>query len=214
MTGTPADSGARRLVLARHGQTDANRRGALDSAPPGGPLTEEGVLQAGRLADALAEEPVVAVYASVAIRAQATAAPIAARHGLTVEVVEGIHEVFVGDLEGRTDPESVRTFFRTFAAWAEGDLDRPMPGGESATDVLDRYRRTVRTLAERHSDGSVVLVSHGAAIRLVAPFLADGVGLELSHRSPLPNTGRVVLEDDPSTPTGWRCVEWTGITLS
>ncbi|HEY0805657.1 MAG TPA: histidine phosphatase family protein, partial [Pseudonocardiaceae bacterium] len=53
-----------RLILARHGQTDANIRMVLDSRPPGPPLTELGHRQADELADLLAVEPVVGVYAS------------------------------------------------------------------------------------------------------------------------------------------------------
>lgn len=204
----------RRLLLVRHGQTEANVVHALDSRPPGGPLTAEGQRQAAELAGELAGEPVVAVYASAALRGQATARPIADRHGLAVEVTPGLQEVFVGDLEGRTDRASFETFIDVFKTWAAGDLDRPMPGGESAAQVMDRFVPAVHKLADRHPDGTVVFVSHGAAIRLVAPFLCDGVNLDQAQYALLPNTGRVVLAEDGTTPTGWRCVEWTGITLS
>jgi hypothetical protein len=92
-----------RLVLARHGQTDANVRRELDSRPPGAPLNELGRAQAEALAQRLADAPVTAVHASRALRAQQTAAPVAAAHGLPVAVVDGVQEVFVGDLEGRSD---------------------------------------------------------------------------------------------------------------
>jgi probable phosphoglycerate mutase len=204
---------ARRLVLARHGQTESNLRMALDSAPPGPPLTEEGSRQAGELGHALATEPVVAVYASTAIRAQQTAKPVADRHGLPVEVVDGIQEVFVGDLEGRNDPEAVQRFFGVFSSWVAGDLEVSMPGGETGTEVIERYHQVLCGLAAQHTDGSVVLVSHGAVIRLVAPTLVGNVTMAQAEHAMLPNTGRVVLEDDPTAPTGWRCVEWTGIEL-
>jgi probable phosphoglycerate mutase len=204
----------RRLILARHGQTDANRRGALDSLPPGGPLTEDGRRQARELAAELSDEPIVAIYASRATRAQQTAAPLAQRHGLTVEVVEGVQEVFVGDLEGHTDAEAIRRFHGVFQAWATGELDTRMPGGESAAEVVERFSATLAKLTDRHPGGTVVVVSHGAAIRLVTPFLAGEVPLARASHTAMPNTGRVVLADEPAAPTGWRCVEWTGITLS
>ena len=40
-----------KIVLVRHGQTPANRLGALDTVRPGLGLTPEGLLQAQRLAD-------------------------------------------------------------------------------------------------------------------------------------------------------------------
>jgi probable phosphoglycerate mutase len=203
-----------RLVLARHGETPSNLRMALDSAPPGPPLTEEGHRQAAELARSLATEPVVAVYASTAVRAQQTAEPVAAAHGLPVEVIDGVQEVFVGELDNRTDEESLRAFFTVFSRWAEGDLGVPMPGGESAEQVIERYHRVLRDVVRgRHSHGVVVVLSHGAAIRLVAPTLATNVSLSRVQHALLPNTGRVVLDDDPASPTGWRCLEWTGLTL-
>jgi broad specificity phosphatase PhoE len=203
-----------RLILARHGQTDANVRVALDSAPPGGPLTEQGRRQAEELADSLATEPVAAVYASVAVRAQQTARPVAERHGLTVEVVEGLQEVFIGDLEGDTDHESVRAFMEVFKGWAAGDLDGSLPGGETGRAAIDRFTAAVDGIRARHTHGSLVVVSHGAMIRLAAPVMAANLRAAASELAQLANTGRVVLDEDDTTPTGWRCVEWTGVLLN
>lgn len=202
-----------RLILVRHGQTESNVRMALDSRPPGPPLNLLGQQQAVEVAESLATEPVVAVYASTATRAQQTAAPVAARHDLPVQVVQGAHEVLVGDLEGRTDRESVVTFFNTFGAWAGGDLGKSMPGGETGQQVRDRFERVIADIRAAHQHGVVVLVSHGGIIRLVAPMLATNVELAVTEYALLPNTGRVVLEDEPGSPAGWRCVEWTGLDL-
>src|SRR5437588_3173485 len=130
-------------MLVRHGQTESNVRRALDSQPPGPPLNLLGQQQAADLAADLADEPIVAVYASVAVRAQQTAEPVAAKHGLAVRVVEGAQEVFVGDLECSTDETSAREFFRVFSAWADGDLTVPMPGGETGQQARDRFQRVV-----------------------------------------------------------------------
>jgi len=201
-----------RLHLVRHGQTPSNVHMALDSKPPGPPLTEEGQRQAAELAAALATEPVVAVYASTAVRAQQTAAPVAAAHGLSVQVVEGVHEVSVGDLEGRNDREALERFFAVYSAWADGRLDVPMPGGETGRQVLDRFTGVVERIYREHQDGVVVLVSHGAAVRLAAHHLAD-VEPELTKHALVPNTGQVVLEADHGSPARWRCLEWTGVRL-
>jgi broad specificity phosphatase PhoE len=203
-----------RLILARHGQTEANVRLALDSAPPGGPLTEQGRRQAEELAESLADEPVVAVCASVALRARQTAEPTARRHGLDVEVVEGLHEIFIGDREGDTDRESVRAFMDVFGHWAHGELDGSMPGGETGRAAVDRFSAAVAELREKYSNGSIVVVSHGAMIRLAAPVLATNLHTAANELALLANTGRVVLDEDDTTPTGWRCVEWTGVLLN
>ena len=201
-----------RLVLARHGQTDANLSLLLDSLPPGPPLNELGRRQADELADVLAVEPVAGVYASTALRAQQTARPIAARHGLTVEVTAGLHEVFMGDLEGTTGEESLMAFLAVAKAWSVGELDRAMPGGESALDAIGRFTDAIAGIQARHSHGVIVAITHGAVLQVAVPALAPNL-MELDERPLVPNTGRIVLDQDETTPTGWRCVSWTGTRL-
>lgn len=202
-----------RLFLVRHGQTPANVRKVLDTRPPGPPLTEEGRAQAAALAADLATEPVAAVYASAATRAQETAAAVATRHGKEVTVLAGVHEVDVGDLEGLTGVAPLTHFHEIYSDWLAGNLGRGIPGGESGQDVLDRFLPVVSRIRERHADGVAVLVSHGAAIRLAAAQLAGNVSEEAANSVLLPNTGRIVLEIDGGEPSGWRCLEWTGITV-
>ena len=199
-----------RLVLARHGQTTANAEGILDTRLPGHPLTEEGHRQAAELADQLAGEPVVAVYASRALRAQQTARPIAARHGLTAQVLDGVHEVAIGTLEGRQQPEDHRRLHEMYRAWHCGDLQAALPGGESGSQVLDRYLTDVATIRAAHSGGTAVLVSHGAATRLAIVALASNVEGEFAEPRYLPNAATVLLEADDD---GWRCLRWDGIEL-
>jgi broad specificity phosphatase PhoE len=189
-----------RLVLARHGRTAANVAHVLDSRPPGAPLDELGMEQAQRLATRLAERPLRAVYASRATRAQQTADRVAAAQGLAVEVVDGVHEVFMGDLEGRSDDAALATFDEVYAAWWRGDLDARLPGGESARDVRDRFLPAVDGIVDGIA-GDVLLVSHGAAIRLAAAALLG----ETAETFYVPNTGLVELRRDRA---GWVLESW------
>jgi broad specificity phosphatase PhoE len=189
-----------RLILARHGRTASNVGKVLDSRPPGAPLDEVGLAQAAALGQRLAVDPVTAVYASPATRAQQTAAPVAAAHGLPVQVIDGVQEVFCGDLEGRADPESREQFDRTYAAWWQGDLDAHLPGGESAHDLRARYVPAVEAITAGARD-TVVLVSHGAAIRLAAAALLN----ETAETLYVPNTGLVILRPEPAD---WVLEHW------
>ncbi|MGH3623763.1 MAG: histidine phosphatase family protein, partial [Sciscionella sp.] len=148
------------------------------------------------------------------LRAKQTAAPIAERLGLSVEVIEGVHEVVVGDLEGLAGEEALRTFFGVFHEWTAGKLDESMPGGESGWQAIERFSAAVRRICDTHSSGTVVVVCHGAIIRLVASWMAANISDELVERKLIPNTGRVVLAVDQATPTGWRCVEWPDVPLT
>jgi len=202
-----------RLVVARHGQTDANVSLVLDSRPPGPPLNESGRQQALTLADELAVAPVVGVYASTAVRAQQTAAPVAARHGLPVEVVEGLHEVFLGDLEGTVGQQYLERFVVVLKAWQAGELDRPMPGGESATQAIARFTAAIADIQQRHAHGVIVVITHGAIVEVAVPRLAPNL-LAFATRPLMPNAGQIVLDQDDTTPTGWRCVVWPGLRLT
>lgn len=199
---------ALRLVLARHGQTESNVHHVLDSRPPGPPLTDEGRRQASALGQRLASEPVVAVYASVAVRARQTAEVIAAPHGLEVVTADGVHEVDVGDFEGRSDRAAMEQFIGVFRAWHAGDVELPVPGGESGQQLLDRFLPAVERIRAGHADGVVVLVSHGAAIRLAARTLASNIDSMFADAHFVPNAGAVVLEVDGA---GWRCLSWDGV---
>jgi broad specificity phosphatase PhoE len=201
---------ALRLVLARHGETTANAQGLLDTRLPGHPLTEQGHRQAADLAQRLADEPVVAVYASRALRARQTAQPIATRHRLATQILGGVHEVFIGDLEGRESPEDHRTLHELYRTWHYGDLEASRPGGESGKQVLDRYLADVAAIRRAHRHGTAVLVSHGAATRLAVVALAANVEGSFAAPRLLPNAATVLLEADG---TGWRCLRWDDIEL-
>ena len=116
----------------------------------------------------------------------------------------------MGDLENRNDDEAVDEFNRIYQLWYEGDLDVAMPGGETALDVLDRYVPVLmdlrmRFLDDHHWTGDIVVVSHGAAIRLVAKTLPGSKAASRSNTTwPTPNA--VVLT--PITDGRWSCVHW------
>jgi broad specificity phosphatase PhoE len=189
-----------RLILARHGQTDSNVHRVLDSRPPGPPLNARGLAQAVALGDRLAVEEIDAVFASTAVRAQQTAAPVAAAHGLPIGVVDGVHEVSCGELEGRADEPARDLFDAVYESWARGELDARLPGGESALDLHARFVPAVDRITSGVA-GTVVLASHGAAIRLAAAAL---LGDHAKSRY-VPNTGLVVLT---RSATGWTLESW------
>jgi broad specificity phosphatase PhoE len=203
----------KRLVFVRHGQSEGNVRGQLDTAPPGTALTELGRRQAAVFAAAWSS-PVGLLVNSVARRAIQTAAEIDAQLGIGAHEVAGIHEVQAGDLEGREDRASVDQFDSIYKQWQHGALDVAMPGGETGQQVLDRYLPVVNQLRLRHLDnhdraGDILVVCHGAAIRLVAAHLA-GVDVDFAVEHHLANAECVVLS--PITDGRWSCVQWGALT--
>ena len=202
-----------RLVLVRHGQSHGNVDRRLDTRPPGAALTDLGREQARAFARDL-PQPAGMITHSVALRAAQTAEAISGELGLDTHELEGIHEVQVGDLEDRNDDDAIASFETVYQRWHKGDLDVPMPGGETGNEVLDRYVPVLTQLRMRYLDDDawhddIVVVSHGAAIRLVSAVLAGVDGsFALDHH--LANTESVVLA--PITDGRWSCVQWSTLT--
>ena len=151
-------TGTRTIVhLLRHGEV-FNPTKVLYGRLPGFRLSEIGEQMAERAAEALADRDVTAVIASPMERAQQTAAPVAARHGLEIQTDGRIIEasskfegkrVSVGDGVLR-QPQAWRYLYNPFTpSW-----------GEAYVDIAARMRLAItdaRKLARGHE---VVLVSH------------------------------------------------------
>jgi broad specificity phosphatase PhoE len=198
-----------RLVLVRHGQSFGNVDRRLDTRPPGSELTPLGRDQARAFARDGLRRPGLLLH-SVATRAAQTAAEISAEVDVPASEVAGIHEVQVGELENRSDDDAVEEFNTIYKRWHEGEREVPLPGGENANQVLDRYVPVLTDLRMRYLDddewtGDIVVVSHGAAIRLTAAVLA-GVESSFVLDHHLNNTEAVVLA--PITDGRWSCVQW------
>ena len=139
------------LLLARHGETDWNRefriQGSSDIE-----LNELGRQQAQFLAQELTDVDLDAIYSSDLSRAQATAAAVAATHGLDVKLDPRLRERSFGSWEGLT-----REDISTFPKGSRHD-------GESDDDVRRRVLAAVEEIATDHPGEQVLIVSHGGAL--------------------------------------------------
>jgi broad specificity phosphatase PhoE len=195
-----------RLLFIRHGQTLDNVNGALGTVIPGPGLTELGLKQASAIPDALASEPIQAVYASTMVRTQTTAEPLARSRGLDVRVIDGIQEIGAGELEGHSDADSIRLYMGTIFSWWT-DRGARIPGGEDGEGFWSRFSGAIDEITRDH-DGTVAIVSHGAAIRTWVCATSQNLDAEFSRSHPLENTAVVVVEGSPTD--GWVTTYWAG----
>jgi broad specificity phosphatase PhoE len=146
------------IVLARHGQTEANRDALLvGRIDP--PLTVLGREQAERLAEALAGSGALRVVASPLLRTVETATRIADALGLTVEIDERIIEMDYGEWDGTPIADVPLDAWR---AWRTDPEFRP-PGGESLRDVS---RRVGAAMGEWLTvDEPIIAVTHVSPIK-------------------------------------------------
>ena len=147
--------------LVRHGQVENPRR-VLYGRLPGYHLSRRGQAQADLLAAHFAGTPLAAVLASPLERAQQTAAPIAAGHGLEVRTDLRLIEtsnIFEG-VAGNVAWYIVR---HPRLWWKLRDLRAPS-WGERNVDMVERVHAVVDAARAEFAGHHVVLVSHQAPI--------------------------------------------------
>ncbi len=161
---------------------------------PGVPLSAEGLAQAAALADALAARPIRAVLSSPVQRAQETAAPIAARHGLPVLTDAGLDEIDFGAWTGMTFDALVSD--PAWDVWNRCRSLAPTPGGETMAAAQARALAAVARARTVVGDGEAVLVGHSDVLKAVLACLL-GTPLDLLQRIELAPASRstVVLWD-------------------
>lgn len=193
----PGD-GATMVALVRHGETEANVEGRWQGITDG-PLTEQGRLQAARLAAAF--DGLDHVYSSHLQRAADTAAALAGSSGVGVTVRHDLYELHFGEWEDLTPAEMRERWPDEWAAIYVHDRDEPRGiTGETAEALGMRISAAVAEIGAAHRGARVAAVTHGGAIRAYA---ADVVGLSFDNRSHLALPGNtevtqvIVGEDGP-----------------
>jgi probable phosphoglycerate mutase len=194
---------ATRIIAIRHGETawnvDARIQRHLDIA-----LNAMGLLQAQRVAQALGDEAVDAIYASDLQRAWQTAAAIAhtTQSPLTPEL--GLRERGFGAYEGKTYAEIESLWPQDSLLWRKRDPLWAPPGGESLQTMRDRVLGTATRLARQHLGGQIVLVAHGGVMDQLYR-LATSQDLQAPRTWQLGNAAinRLLWTPDGFTLVGW-----------
>ena len=155
------------LILLRHGETEWSRTGR-HTGRTDVPLTPKGVADATALAPVVARrvarDPLVAVFASPAQRAQRTAALA----GLRVTRTDpDLWEWDYGGYEGITTAVIHRDR-PGWSLWRDGVIpgDAAHPG-ETVEEVGERVARVLKRAAPLLEVGDVVLVAHGHVLRVL-----------------------------------------------
>ena len=155
-----------RILAVRHGETAWNRdtriQGHTDID-----LNDHGRWQAARLAQALAQEPIAAFYASDLARARETADAVARRHGGAVQTDPRLRERCFGRFEGHTWAELEALHPQEATAWRQRVPDFAPPAGESLLQLQNRVVPAVSELASRHPGEQILIVAHGGVLDIL-----------------------------------------------
>jgi len=175
------------LLFIRHGETDWNRQqrfqGQIDV-----PLNDAGLAQAARLGQRLADEAHDALFSSDLVRAQQTAAPLAAAWGQTPKLVPGLREQSFGVLEGLDVPTIKQRHPDLWQQWLEHRSQFALPNGESLLQFHTRVIDAVRELAGGGAGKRLVIVTHGGVLDMLWRT-ANGLSLDGLRECEIPNTG-------------------------
>jgi probable phosphomutase (TIGR03848 family) len=154
------------FLLIRHAINDWVSTGRLAGWTPGVHLNEDGKTQATALGERLAKVNLDAIYSSPLERTTETAQAIAAHHpNLTVQSLEAVGEMHYGTWQGeklsQLRREKLWEIVQVYPSRAQ------FPGGEAIRQAQARAVDALETLATRHLNQRVAVVSHSDIIKLM-----------------------------------------------
>lgn len=195
---------AERVVLLRHGRTASNAegrwQGQLDV-----PLDDVGMAQSVAAAGVLGPwitgfAGKVRLVSSDLSRASATASHLADVLGADLELDPRLRETDAGAWQGLTSAEITERWPAEFEAWRHGG-DVALGGAEKRSDAGVRAAACIEELDAAEDGGTLVCVSHGAALRGAICDLLGFGWAGTGAFQPIGNAHWTLLK---RAPRGWR----------
>ena len=154
-----------KFIIVRHGYSIYNKErrftGQIDA-----PLDERGIEQAACTAHYILKNyKIDCIYSSDLCRAYNTVKPVAEALGLPITTSKGLRELFVGEWEGRCIDEVKKEDPEGMAFYRKRVPESCTPGGETRLQLRERITRTMAEIAAENDGKTVLIGSHGGAIR-------------------------------------------------
>lgn len=153
------------LYIVRHAQAKGNMartfQGQINSD-----VSEAGEIQLSLLKKRFEKIPVDVIATSPLVRAKKTAeAILAAQPQAKFLLRDDLMEINAGGFEGQKWDDLPRLFPEEFAVWRDDLPHFKAPNGESCAEVYDRMKRAAFDLVQTYQGKTIVLVSHGCAVK-------------------------------------------------
>ncbi len=165
-----------RFYVIRHCEAVGNRERIFQGTYDG-EVSKLGEKQLEYLALRFRNEPIDAIYSSSRKRAKATAEAVNRYHSLPIQIDDRIIEINAGDWEGKHFADFPALYPKEIDLWDNEPHRFVAPNGEKMADVYHRMVHFVKQLAAQNPAKTIVLASHGCAIRNLLCW-ADGLGFE------------------------------------
>ena len=192
-----------RILAVRHGQTLWNTQLRIQGHTDIG-LDDTGLWQAQRLAEALSNESIDAIYTSDLARACDTAHAVARKIGVDAVTDVSLRERHFGAFEGKTFSEIESRWPEQATRWRRRDPDFAAEGGETLQSFYDRCVAAATRCASAHPGQQILLVAHGGVLDALYRA-ATRVGLQAPRTWEVANAAvnRLLWTPEGLTLVGW-----------
>lgn len=187
------------IYLIRHGETEFNKKGAVQGRGINAELNNTGQKQAAAFFEMYKEIPFQKIYVSSLIRTLQSVQGFV-DSGIEFEALEGLDEISWGVVEGKTSTEVGHKLFSDLIEnWKNGNTNIALEGGESPEEVVVRQKEAFEIILDEKQHESLILIAmHGRAIRILLSHLLD-LPLESMDQFEHSNTCLYILEYDYET---------------
>jgi alpha-ribazole phosphatase len=155
-----------RLLLVRHGNTKLDNAhrfwGKTDVE-----LSDDGIRQAERLKDRLANQKIDTVFTSSLSRAWVTAEIIVSGRKALITACPELDEINFGYVEGLTFDEISKKHPELSATLNDWRIRPSFPGGESLDELNLRVQKFMKQLENHQPEETILIVAHAGTLRVL-----------------------------------------------
>lgn len=153
-----------RFLVVRHCEAQGNIQRVFNGVSDGD-ITDNGLLQLHYLSRRMKELDFDYIYSSPLRRSVKTAKACNAYAKLPIHILNSIIEINGGKFENMPFADFPKHFPNESRLWNLEPHKFMIENGESMQSVFERMRHTTLMLCERHYGKTILLASHGCAIR-------------------------------------------------
>ncbi len=157
---------ATEITIVRHGETTWNVEKRIQGHS-NSKLTENGLLQAELVGNALAKRQFNVLISSDLERAAETAKIINKTLLLPHEYNPNLRERSFGIMEGKTFSEIKQQLPEEYEAYKKRQTNHIIPEGESIEQLFKRVTNEIENISRKYHNQKVLIVSHGLVLEMM-----------------------------------------------
>ena len=161
------------ILIVRHGHSVANELGIFAGATDV-PLSLIGNKQAELVSNYILQHYTIdAIYSSELQRAKNTVALVSEKLNVPIRTNSSFNEIYGGKWENRTFEEIYEKYPQDLLCWRDNIANSRCTEGESFIDLCKRTINGLKTVAEKHKSGRIIIATHAGATRAILSTLLN-----------------------------------------